>query len=191
MTIHNVGSQNSSTWTGRPPAADRIFVDSDTTVAQLAARLGISVADLLRANPHLAGRDRLSAGAEINLPEPLSGADDDNTIDPSSDGAPTSQSAGVPSEDDLASPAMKAKVNAANGTSDPDAPQTDVAAYLSSDPRFSDLNTALDAGDGAGATAAAGKLITQLSAAKPPNQQLLNEARIGLAAAAMMDGKPD
>ena len=192
MNIQKVGSWDGTTWTGRPSAADRIFVDSDATVAQLAARLGTSVADLLRTNPQLAGRGYVPGGTEINVPCPRS-SDDDNAIDSPSYSDPASDSAGTPSDDELAAPAMKAKVNAANGTSDPDAPQTTAAAqpYLSSDPRFSDLNAALAAGDGAAAVAAAGQLVTQLSAAKPPEKQLLNEARMGLAAGAMMDGKPD
>jgi hypothetical protein len=103
--------------------------------------------------------------------------------------------AAMPSDAQLAAPAMKAKVNAANGASSPDATTQSYTAgplpYLTSDPRFADFQAKLESGQGAGAMEAANKLITELSAEKPQNKQLLNEARMGLAAAAMMDGKLD
>jgi hypothetical protein len=101
----------------------------------------------------------------------------------------------MPSDAELAAPAMKAKVNAANGASSPDATTQAHTAepmpYLTSDPRFADFQAKLGAGEGAAALEAANKLVTALSAEKPQNKQLLNEARMGLAAAAMMDGKLD
>jgi hypothetical protein len=101
----------------------------------------------------------------------------------------------TPSDAQLAAPAMKAKVNSANGGSSPDATTKAHSAeplpYLTSDPRFADFQAKLEAGQGAAALEAGNKLVTALSAEKPQNKQLLNEARMGQAAAAMMDGKLD
>jgi hypothetical protein len=121
------------------------------------------------------------------------GSDNSVVTEPVEDTRPPDPA--MPSDAQLAAPAMKAKVNAANGASSPDATtQTrtgEPLPYLTSDPRFADLQAKLEAGEGAAAMEAANKLITALTAEKPQNKQLLNEARMGAAAAAMMNGKLD
>jgi hypothetical protein len=82
----------------------------------------------------------------------------------------------------MMAPLMKAKVNSAGA-------QT--ATRISDDPRFDDLNAALDAGDSAKAMEAAKKLIAELKSEKTPDTRLLSEARMGLAAAAMTAGNMD
>jgi hypothetical protein len=121
------------------------------------------------------------------------GSDNSVAAEPVEDTRPPD--AATPSDAQLAAPAMKAKVNSANGGSSPDATTQARTAeplpYLTSDPRFADFQAKLEAGQGAAALEAANKLVTALSAEKPQNKQLLNEARMGVAAAAMMDGKLD
>jgi hypothetical protein len=105
---------------------------------------------------------------------------------------PSPTSAGpAQSEAQLMAPVMKARVNSNGGASGTAAATAHAQPYLADNPRFAEFNTALDAGNGAEAMAAANKLLAELQFEKPSNTELLNQARMGLAAGAMMAGQMD
>jgi len=103
--------------------------------------------------------------------------------DPSSDSAASPQS-----EAQLMAPVMKARVNSNGGSSGAIA---HAQPYMADNPLFAEFNTALDSGNGSEAMAAASKLIAELQSGKPPDTDMLNHARMGLAAGAMMAGQMD
>ncbi len=195
MAIRNITPQPSDEWSNQT-GDDRTCVGAqEKTAAEVAARLGISEEALLAANPQITNPQHVTAGMEIRVPR------DGGRKTPTEGKDASGSSASLESrraEEQLNAVAMKAMLRASSGTAGTaaaaqPAPTTgaDTQVSLSSDPRFADLNAAINASKGDEATAAATKLIQQLQSEKPPNQQLLNEARMGLAGGALMAGKLD
>ncbi len=201
MAIRNVTPQ-AGDWT-TPQADDRYTTvkTREDTLEKEAKRLGADLKDLLAANPQITDPDHMTPGTAIRVPRNLAGppatsaAPDDVTV--ASDSAASRYA-----EARLEATAMRSKleaggsagISAAGAAAAPAATAPAPAAaetqsYLSTDPRFADVNAALNASDGEAAMGAASKLIAELQKEKPPNQQLLNEARMGLAAGAMVAGK--
>src|SRR5512143_2431857 len=68
MAIRNITPQSSDDWSNQP-TGDRTNVRADEhSAAQVAARLGVLLDDLLAANPQIANPDKLTAGLEIHIP---------------------------------------------------------------------------------------------------------------------------
>jgi len=185
-------------WSSRSDSGDEIATvrQGETTLAQVAERLGVSEDDLLRANPQLANLPKLSAGMDVRVP-----ARSDKGA-PGTDGnseEPPATSSSSMSDRRTEASVMKAYLNSTGGwgltsnasLSNPTAPAGAADAGPQIDPRFADVNQALRSGNGAEAVAASQKLIDTLQAEKPPQPRLLNQARMGLAAASLLQGDLD
>jgi len=191
-----------------PTATIRV---GETTLEQVARRLGITEAALKALNPQI-DPAKVQPGQEIRVPE---------GVQASTDQSPTAASSNANTQLDTQSKKLEANLDAlgfqyqlrrhnfkalsspADGTGvaadDPSARSPDAdsvqsrqpKAFLPDEPRFVAVNEALKAGHVDEVLSTAKKLLAQLQAEKPPNQGLLNEVRMTMAAAAMMDGDLD
>jgi len=188
-----VGGSASPTTGTDTQTPDTVTVQSGDTLEQIAKDQNVDVSDLLAANPQIGDPDHLNAGMEIHIPPRPTTAGTSKSAKTESSSSTGKSDGSKRAEANLDRAMMRGVLTPGRGSSnDPVANGAkgtdDSAPPLSTDPRFSKFNEALEAGDGPGAVAEAKKLIAELQTEKPPNQQLLNEARMGLAAGAMVAG---
>jgi LysM repeat protein len=175
-------------------APDTVLVKSGDTLKQIADDQNVDVSDLLAANPQIGDPDHLSAGMEIHIPPRTSGGKSVRPKEDDERNGKTSSAAAKRAEASLDSIAMRGLLSSRSyGGSDGQASAASAAPSQEAsetpvDPRFDDFNEALQAGDGEKATAAASELLAQLQAEKPPQLGLINQARMSLAAGAMLKG---
>ena len=192
MALGNISAQGRAASNGWPADTDHTTVAVwENEAEQVAERLGVSIDDLLAANPQITDPRHLNAGMEINIPQGTRAATPaESDVQDSSNG--TRRASGeMYAEAQMMAPLMKAKMNSAAATEQNSGSSVDAQTYLSGDPRFADLNAALDAGEGTDAMAAANKIIAGQKSETQPDMRLLNQARMGLAAGALMAGKLD
>jgi predicted negative regulator of RcsB-dependent stress response len=168
----------------------------ETTPAQVAERLGVSTDELLRANPQLADLDQLSAGMDVCVP-----AGSDKEASGTGIGSANAPQPSLPSISERRTDAsvMKAFLNSSSGwgstsSASPSGTRSGAGrpdAGPAIDPRFGAVNQALRSGNGAEAIAASQKLIDTLLDEKPPQPRILNQARMSLAAASLLQGNLD
>ena len=175
-------------------ASKTVTVKPDDTLAQIAQDQGVEVSDLLAANPQISDPDHLNAGMEIQVPPRNSGSPSSAKTGGSSGPAKPQAGGAKRAEASLDSIAMRGMLiahsfgSSASSASAASASSGKETAETPVDPRFSKFNEAFQAGDGEKATSAANELLTQLQAEKPPQPALINQARMSLAAGAMLKG---